>query len=62
KHFRTHIRDYSWLERLKAAAMTVKTGLVLELDLLNPVPSLINVAIRRAEEKEAARRAESKKN
>lgn len=54
EYFRTHIKDYSWVERFKAAAMAVKTRLVLELDLLNPVPSLINMAIRRAETKEKA--------
>lgn len=51
KHFRTHIKDYSWMERLKAAAMAVATGLAFQLDWLNPIPSLINEAIRRAEVK-----------
>jgi hypothetical protein len=59
-HFRTHIKDYSWMERLKAAAMAVATGLAFKLDWLNPIPSLISEAIRRAEDKEVARRNEGK--
>jgi glycosyltransferase involved in cell wall biosynthesis len=45
---------WGWTEKLRAAANAVTSGLAFQLDVLDPFPSLIDEAIRRAEAQEAA--------
>ncbi len=45
---------WGWADRIKAAAAAVATGLAFKLCITDPFPGLIEEAIRRAEEKEAA--------
>ena len=40
---------WGWKDKLAAATKAVTSGLALKLDLLDPFPSLIDEAIRRAE-------------
>jgi hypothetical protein len=49
---REGVGRWGWSDRLKAAAMAVTSGLAFKLDVLDPFPSLIDEAIRRAEEQE----------
>ena len=42
---------WGWTERLRAAAAAVATGLVFELDWLDPFPTLVTKAIELAEER-----------
>lgn len=56
KHFDTIVawmregqERWGWKERLSAAAKAVKSGLAFKLNPLDPFPSLIEEAIRRAE-------------
>jgi len=41
---------WGWKDKLKAAALAVTSGLAFKLDVTDPFPSLIDEAIRRAEE------------
>ncbi len=43
---------WGWKDKLSAAAKAVTSGLAFKLDLLDPFPSLIDEAIRRAEQKQ----------
>lgn len=43
---------WGWKEKLAIAAKAVTTGLAFSLSLLDPIPGLVDEAIRRAEEKE----------
>jgi hypothetical protein len=43
---------WSWSEKIKAAALSVKTGLAWKLNPTDPIPGLVKEAIRRAREKE----------
>jgi hypothetical protein len=52
--FRAYASKYGWATKLKAAALAVKTGLAFRLNPLDPAPGIVDEAIRRAEEKEAA--------
>lgn len=49
---RDNQQRWGWKDKIKAAALAVKTGLAFKLDPLDPFPSLIEEAIRRAEENE----------
>jgi hypothetical protein len=42
---------WRWTDKLKAAALAVKTGLAFKLNWANPYPDLVDEAIRRAEAK-----------
>ena len=59
KHFQDYQVEYGWSDKLKAASLSVLTGLVFKLNWFDPLPDFVNEAIRRAEEKENADYASS---
>lgn len=52
-YFNQNYQKFGWGERIKAATMAVLTGLAFQLDPLSPFESLVELAIRNAEEKES---------
>ena len=52
ERLRNQARQYSWRDRLKAAALAAVTGLAFKLDPLDPFPGLLDEALRRAERHE----------
>lgn len=48
----TNAKRYSWGDVARAAMSAVKTGLVWQIDLMDPYGSLLDEAIRRAERKD----------
>lgn len=52
QRFRSLQAEYGWGDKLKAASLAAMTGLAFRLNWLDPFPSLVEEAIRRAERKE----------
>ena len=49
-HLESSAKNYGWLNFVKAATMTVISGLVFKINPLDPYGSLLDEAIRRAEQ------------